>query len=386
MIPNTPSDTESLSYHWDFGDSETESGETVTHSYNDEGEYTITLIVMDNNGDTGTVTSKITVQNAKPVCLTMDSVEVFEDDVVKLTGTGTDTKADESKLEYSWDLGIADLPHTPWNSSPDFEYRYRDEGEYTAILTVRDDDKATASATVTITVNNVNPVAQFSVSYAKVSEDEVIEFDASSSSDTPSDIESLNYTWDFDDANPIIYGKKPIYSFQYDGTYKVMLTITDDNGAKDTFTKKITVNNVKPEAKITVSNAIAKEYSEILFSAADSYDSPSDISSLKYEWDFDDGTTSTDKIVSHNYTFAGSYSVTLTVTDDDSEIGSNTIEIRIEKYSTSGDSASDSDIDSTGSGSSANKDNISLAAGIVGALILVLLILLLLYIMVARKI
>jgi len=55
---------------------------------------------------------------------------------------------------------------------------------------------------------------------------------------------------------------------------------------------------------------------EIRFYAAP-YDPDSAI--VSYEWDFGDGSTASGAEVSHSYTSATSYKVTLTVTDDDGE-------------------------------------------------------------------
>lgn len=39
-----------VSYRWDFGDGESEFGETVTHSYEKAGTYRTFLTVTDNEG------------------------------------------------------------------------------------------------------------------------------------------------------------------------------------------------------------------------------------------------------------------------------------------------------------------------------------------------
>jgi PGF-CTERM protein len=44
------SDGSIVSYEWDFGDSSTDSGETVTHKYSEQGDYTAILTVTDNDG------------------------------------------------------------------------------------------------------------------------------------------------------------------------------------------------------------------------------------------------------------------------------------------------------------------------------------------------
>jgi len=61
---STDSDGSIESYEWDFGDGQTASGEEVTHSYDDAGEYTVELTATDDDGATDTVTETITVSEA----------------------------------------------------------------------------------------------------------------------------------------------------------------------------------------------------------------------------------------------------------------------------------------------------------------------------------
>lgn len=49
-------DEDNLNYSWDFGDGGMGYGESVTHIYQSSGEYTITLIVEDNQGKSNTTT------------------------------------------------------------------------------------------------------------------------------------------------------------------------------------------------------------------------------------------------------------------------------------------------------------------------------------------
>jgi PKD repeat protein len=49
-------------YYWDFGDTFKASGMEPVHAYKSPGNYTVTLTVMDNNGNTDIATWKITVQ------------------------------------------------------------------------------------------------------------------------------------------------------------------------------------------------------------------------------------------------------------------------------------------------------------------------------------
>jgi len=51
-----------VSYEWDFGDETTETGLTVTHTYTEPGNYTVTLTVKDAAGNSHTDSITVTVQ------------------------------------------------------------------------------------------------------------------------------------------------------------------------------------------------------------------------------------------------------------------------------------------------------------------------------------
>lgn len=50
-----------VSYSWDFGDGNTASGQTVTHAYLEEGDYTVSLTVTDDVGATATDSISIAI-------------------------------------------------------------------------------------------------------------------------------------------------------------------------------------------------------------------------------------------------------------------------------------------------------------------------------------
>src|SRR5262249_2661613 len=50
-----------VSYSWNFGDRTSRSGSTVSHTYTAAGTYTVTLLIADNSGATGTRSDTVTV-------------------------------------------------------------------------------------------------------------------------------------------------------------------------------------------------------------------------------------------------------------------------------------------------------------------------------------
>ena len=53
------SDGSIVSYSWDFGDGTTSASVNPLHSYDQEGSYTVTLTITDNDGLTDTATTTI---------------------------------------------------------------------------------------------------------------------------------------------------------------------------------------------------------------------------------------------------------------------------------------------------------------------------------------
>ena len=63
---STDPDGAITTYQWDFGDGNTRTGETATHTYKDPGVYNITLTVTDDDGLTDIVTISCTVSKGVP--------------------------------------------------------------------------------------------------------------------------------------------------------------------------------------------------------------------------------------------------------------------------------------------------------------------------------
>lgn len=86
---------------------------------------------------------------------------------------------------------------------------------------------------------NILPVADFEYSPEEPLVDEEVTFDASASHDSDGTITS--YFWDFGNGNTA-YGKIATYQYGTEGTYEVLLKVTDDDSGISQITKSITVS------------------------------------------------------------------------------------------------------------------------------------------------
>ncbi|MGD8587508.1 MAG: PKD domain-containing protein [Chromatiales bacterium] len=298
-------------YDWDFGDGNTGTGVSPTHSYAAAASYTVSLTVVDDEGAVSapaTTTANIDVNQAP----TADPNGPYSGVVgvnVMFDGTGS-TDPDGTIVSYDWDFGDGG---TGIGASP--QHAYAAAGTYTVALTVTDNlgDTGTGTTTAEIVVGNLPPTADPNGPYSGTVGVPVT-FDGSGSSDPDGSI--VAYEWDFGDGNTGT-GVSPTHTYTADGTYTVSLTVTDDAGDSDSAstTATIGIGNQPPVADPNgpYSGQIGVA---LTFDGTGSTDPDGTI--VSYDWDFGDGTVVSDAgpTPSHTYTAEGTYNVTLTVTDD----------------------------------------------------------------------
>src|SRR5260370_39337046 len=92
-------------------------------------------------------------------------------------------------------------------------------------------------------------------------------------------------------------------------------------------TKPVTLQDRPPVASFTSTPSSATTGSAITFDGTASYDLDGTV--VSYSWDFGDQTTGTGSVLTHSYSLAKTYSVTLTVTDNGGVTGSTTSQVTI---------------------------------------------------------
>ena len=143
--------------------------------------------------------------------------------------------SDGSIVSYSWDFGDGTS-----GSGQNPAHIYTQTGNFTVVLTVTDDDGATATASQTLTIGAANsaPTASFTATPTNGNAPLSVSFDASASFDPNND--PLTYSWDFGDGNTGT-GVTISHTYTTAGTYTAVLTVTDVPGATDTDSETITV-------------------------------------------------------------------------------------------------------------------------------------------------
>lgn len=155
---DTPSDLPLLVYIWDFGDGTTGAGSMVSHAYRDEGTYTVTLTVTDDDLAVDTAIMTFVVDNAVPVA-SIDSVTCPDDpilsgDIITFVGSGTDKGVDDT-LTYGWDFDDGTTATTATAA-----HAFSSSGTYSVELTVTDNDGASHTVSTTVTVETLENVVE----------------------------------------------------------------------------------------------------------------------------------------------------------------------------------------------------------------------------------
>jgi len=302
---SSDSDGSISNYAWDFGDGNNGSGVSPSHTYQSAGNFTVTLTVTDNDGATDTETKVIVVSNAsaKAAVLSMESdkstIEVGETATITISinlsgdpnlngiqfdlGFNADqfTASGNSILSGAGNAGLTfaladQIIIDPDNNNPslgiyqlalanlDFQNINTQNGEF-AIAELQLTGKAPngtpnltfidplvlepGAAEVSTTLNetqvevtaqsiNQNPTASFTSTPMGGIAPVVVMFDASASTDSDGNI--VSYAWDFGDGNSG-NGISPDHTYQSAGSFTVVLTVTDNEGAQDTENKVINV-------------------------------------------------------------------------------------------------------------------------------------------------
>jgi PKD repeat protein len=307
------------SWFWDFGDGETSFQENPIHQYEDKGVYTVTLVVTDDDEESGSVSSEVSLMNVGP---TAGFTFYPEEGTVGVDIRFMDRSLDPERrdLEYLW---FFDDEGTSTEKNP--LHAFGSSGTKTVRLTVTDDEGQSNTITREIMIfPRSRPVADFYFTPNGGTIEDVVQFEDKSVDD---DGFIASWSWDFGDGDGSSR-KDTEHSFTDKGVHYVTLTVEDNDGNQDAITKPVTVANIPPTAGFSASTDSTRVGEEVRFT-----DESSDPEGgmLVYDWDFGDGSSSSEWSPVHEYDESGEYAVVLKVSDDEGASDSASVVIQVQE-------------------------------------------------------
>jgi len=307
-------------YTWIYPGGKKEYGPITTHNFNvANGSYLVTLVVIDDDGSVASTCATVRVGNLAPMAVAGLSTIVFTYENITFDGTKS-YDPDGGIVNYTWNFQDG----TTSNNALD-QHGFVQDGVYIVSLLVTDNDGATDSDSVKVTVLNQRPTAFFPDITAGTYES--ISLNGSYCSDLDGYI--ANFTWDIG-GGVFRYGPEVFTNWSHRGYYEVRLTISDDDGAPASTSFNVTINNAPPRAFFYFEPSKPTETEVVTFNASTSTDIDGTITN--YTWNFGDGAAGYGMIAQHAYLTNGSYWTVLIITDNDGSSANAGQNITVARY------------------------------------------------------
>src|SRR3989454_1556602 len=305
---------------WGDGTFHTLAGTATTdsYSYSRIGSFTINVTATDNGGKTTSKISSEAITDAPPIAKFTESLTIAPTGTAISFDASSSSDSDGTITDYNWDFGDGAKA-----TGISVSHSYSTAGNYLVTLTVTDNATLTASTTSTKTITDRPPVVSFTESATTASTGSSITLTISAS-DREGTATSLKVVWG-DGTVDNLSGTTTTDSHAYGtaGSYTVYVNATDNAGLT---TKSASATNAITDRPPTAS--FSESATSVLTGVSISFDasasSDPDGTMATYSWNFGDGFTGTGKMVTHSYSTAGFFTVTLTVTDNSGSTGSAT--------------------------------------------------------------
>lgn len=282
--------TDAVSYLWNFGDGTTSTQLNPTKTYNNTGTYTVRLTATGLNGCTNTMVRTNYIRILPP---SATITNLPQSGCAPFTWTFTSSvNTNEPVVSYEWDFGDGT---TSTQENPTHIYG---EGifDIRLIITTASGCRDTAFVTGGIRAG-IRPTAAFDATPRNTCAYMPVVFsDLSTGTIT-------DWFWDFGDGGTSIL-QNPSHPYTDTGYFPITLIVTN-NGCPDTLIVEDFVHISPPIASFNTSfecsNPMLRTFTD------------NSIGADEWNWDFGDGTTSTQQNPVHTYSSPGTYTITLLV-------------------------------------------------------------------------
>lgn len=292
-------------YTWNFGDNNTSQAINPSHTYTNNGNYIVDLLLHDSTSNglcISNYTNMVSINNATCALTAKTNTYQLNSNTINFVNASTGTIA---ATQYTLHYGYV-TPQSYFNGHFNVVHTFSAAALYPIQLRAKNSGSCTsiynASITVLSQTCSVLPNFNYTVNGSNVSF-------SNNSTGTSS---TTTYYWMFQNGNTSNAQTPPSQNFLYNGTYTVTLYATDSINyfCGSLITKTVNITNAPCFASSQFS--IVKDLSAmpaIVWNAIPAY-STNVVSAV---WNWGDNSTSTGLFPSHTYSSTGQYNICLTV-------------------------------------------------------------------------
>ncbi|MBI4648076.1 MAG: PKD domain-containing protein, partial [Bacteroidia bacterium] len=325
-----PSDI--VAWSWNFGDGGSSSLQNPAHIYNEQENFTASLVVTDENGCIDTVFQNVLIDSIPHVDFTFDPF-CFGQETQFINNSYPTGGA--TIISWNWSFGDSgtSTAETPVHT-------YATAATFNVTLTATDSKGCSSIITEQVTVFP-EPLADFEAVTACSGTQTVFTDESTSAAGN-----ITSWQWNFGDGNTSSQ-QAPTHTYSTPGTYNVQLIVSDINGCYDTIIKEVNsvFTIIADFIAVNVCQGTTTCFTDI------SYSSGGGITS--WSWHFNDPNvpwympwlnSSGSQNPCHEFTQAGNYTIDLDIEDESGCTGSVSKTIVIYDGPTANFSASSSSL------------------------------------------